>query len=79
MTIKSVTDRITGPAIDAYQYLDAGQQKAVDDYLTENPRVELYSIRDVVDAWLTWNGICGYTEQIVSLIQNCNKAGWFTR
>jgi hypothetical protein len=71
--VKSVTDRITGRAIDVYQYLDGRQQADVDAYLEANPRAELYVPRDVVNAWLTWNGIIGYTEQIVSLIHNVNK------
>ena len=65
--------QISGPAIDSYQQLDGGQQKDVDAFCEANPRATLYSKRDVVNAWLTWNGIINYTEQIVSLVENVYK------
>lgn len=30
--------------------------------------IEQHSARDVVDAWLEWNGIIGFTGQIITLV-----------
>lgn len=65
----SITDRITGPAIDAFQQLNGQQQYAIEEFLSANKGETLYSKRDIVNAWLTWNGIVGYTEDIISLVQ----------
>lgn len=70
---KSVNDRINGPAIDAFQQLDGGLQFAIGEYLTENPTKELYSKDDIVRAWLEWNGIIGFTSDIIHLVQQTFK------
>lgn len=69
---KDVDARITGPAIDAFQQLDGDLQRDVISYLENNP-AELYSKEDVIRAWLHWNGIIGYTPQIVRLVQQVFK------
>lgn len=69
----SITDRITGPAIDAFQQLNGQQQYHVEEFLSANKGAELYSKRDVVNAWLTWNGIVGYTDDIISIVQHTFK------
>lgn len=69
----SVTDRISGKAIEAYQELDGYQQTAVDIFLRDNPKVRLYQIDDVVNAFLVQNGIEGLTRQIVSVVRNSYK------
>lgn len=71
--LKSINDRISGPAIDAIQQLDGDLQKDVYQLLQDNPRYELYSKEDVVQAWLMWNGIMGYTPKIIRLVQQAFK------
>lgn len=70
---KSVNDRITGPAVDAFQQLDGDLQFTVIEFLQENPTKELYSKEDVLNAWLTWNGIIGFTPQIMRLVRQTFK------
>ena len=68
-----VTDRITGEAIEAYQQLRGKFQQDIDLFLSCNPRARLTSRMDIVDAYLHWNGIIGYTLDIVELVQNSHK------
>jgi hypothetical protein len=69
----SITDLISGEAIDAYQNLSGKFQKDVDDYLRDNKSKRLYTRQDVVNAYLEWNGIIGYTHDVVELVTNCMK------
>ena len=32
--------------------------------------IDKMTIRSVIDAYLTWNGICGYTDSIILLISS---------
>lgn len=64
-----VTDRISGAAIEAYQCLTGDQQRDIDAFLEANPKATLYTREDLVNAWLGWNGIIGYTRQIIRLVQ----------
>lgn len=70
---KDVNRRITGPAIDVVQQLDGDLQYDVYQFLQENPAKELYSKEDVVNAWLTWNGIIGFTPRIMRPVQQTFK------
>ena len=69
----SVTDRISGEAIEAYQNLRGKFQKDVDDYLRNIPSKRLYTRQDVVNAYLEWNGLIGYTHDVVELVTACMK------
>ena len=71
--MKSAEDRISGPAIDAYQQLKGAQQTVIDEFLEANPRKTLYAKRDIVNAWLIYTGIQGYTESIIDLVQRTFK------
>lgn len=70
---KSINDRITGPAIDVIQQLDDDLQQDVYQFLQDNEWAELYSEEDVLNAWLTWNGIIGFTPQIMRLVRQTFK------
>ena len=61
--------RMSNAAVQAYLNLPAGAQKDVAEYMHTNDREELSSPRDVVDAYLVWNGIIGFTDQIVSVVR----------
>ena len=69
----SVTDLISGEAIEAYQNLRGKFQKDVDDYLRNNLNKRLYTRQDVVNAYLEWNGMIGYTYDVVELVTACMK------
>lgn len=69
----NVTDRIAGPAIDAYQNLSGPQQNEIDEFLEENRSQRLHSVEELVDAWLRWHGISGYTHSITELVLAAHK------
>lgn len=69
----SITDLISGEAIEAYQNLRGKFQKDVDDYLRNNLSKRLYTRQDVVNAYLEWNGMIGYTLDVVELVTDCMK------
>ena len=69
----AATDRITGPAIDAFQQLDGDLQRDIIAYLEDKPRSECYSKEDLIVAWLTWNGIIGYATKIERLVRQVFK------
>jgi hypothetical protein len=69
----NVNDRISGSAIEAFQQLDGDLQSHIVLFLVDNPSRQLYSREDVVRAWLFWNGILGYTPEIVRLVQQSFK------
>lgn len=69
----SITDLISGEAIEAYQQLRGKFQKDVDDYLRNNLSKRLYTRQDVVNAYLEWNGVIGYTSDVVELVTACMK------
>ena len=60
--------KITGEALQAYNRLGPRFQQDIEHYMESNPRAVLLSHVDVVDAWLTWNGIINYTSHIVALV-----------
>lgn len=63
-----VTERMDTKAKAAFDRLHSGQQKCVLEFLQSNPREFLHSPKDVVNAWLVWNGMIGYTDGIVGLV-----------
>jgi hypothetical protein len=68
-----ITDRISGPAIDAYQNLRGKFQQDVDLFLSLNPQVRLTHRIDVVDAYLRWNGLIGFAADVIELVQETHK------
>lgn len=48
--------------------LPAHIQMDIREFLKENPHVFLTSRRDLVCAWLNWNGIFGYEDRIIDLV-----------
>lgn len=48
-------------------------QRDIQDFLTENPHVYLMSRRDLVCAWLNWNGIFGYEDRIIDLVLGVSR------
>lgn len=67
------TDRITGPAAKSYLKLSASQQRAIDQYLEANPYSTIHDNRDLVEAWLIWEGIIGFTDDIIAIVQSVYK------
>ena len=65
-----VMSRMTGKAIHAYNRLTTLQQGDVNAFLLENPGRTLCSEREVIEAWLIWNGIIGYDQDIIDLVVN---------
>ena len=49
--------------------LPENMQEDIKSFMEENSRECIYTRTDVINAWLTWNGIIGYTDQIISLVQ----------
>lgn len=55
--------------------IDFGDQGDIEDFNEDNKsraiypdRFGFYSVRDVLAAWLVWNGIIGYTDRILNLL-----------
>lgn len=48
-------------------------QRDIKSFLEDNPWVDISSRRDLVTAWLTWNGIIGYEDQIIDLVLGCAR------
>lgn len=59
--------------------LDGPVLAVIDQFWDENPHkrgnrdLEDLTPKEVLDIWLTWEGIQGYTEQIIKLIEDL---GW---
>jgi hypothetical protein len=68
-TIQAMS-KIHGGAMKAFKGLTNLQQGDVIQYLINNPSKVLIVPSDVIDAWLCWNGIIGYTEAIIELVTN---------
>jgi hypothetical protein len=69
-----VEARIIGQGMVAFRRLANYQQRKVSDFLEENRRETLMSPLDVINAYLTWEGIIGYTDQITNLVLNAYNA-----
>ena len=52
--------------------LPAHIRKDIEEFIEENNFIkcplEEFSTYDLIDHWLTWNGIIGYTGQIIDMI-----------
>ena len=71
MSIRAnVMSRMTDKAIHAYNRLTTLQQGDVNAFLLENPGRALCSEREVIGAWLIWNEIIGYDQDIIDLVVN---------
>ena len=66
---KSVMDSISNEAVEAYQNLSGKFKQDIDDYLRNNPYKHLYNRHDVINAYLDWNNILGYTRNLDKLIE----------
>lgn len=64
-----LTDRMEPEALAAYERLPYHQQSDVVQFLQNNPRKHLCDAQDIVDAWLVWNGMIGYTSNIVEVVR----------
>lgn len=71
---KSVNNRITGPAIDAFQMLPGRFRIEIIDYLQQAPHRELRSKQDLIEAWFHYHGIYGYASDAVQLILTVHEA-----
>lgn len=57
----------------AYNSLTESQQRIIDEFLELNPREQLYGPHDIVNAYLCWNGIMGFTRDIINVVLNSHK------
>lgn len=54
--------------------LNYGQECDIIEYCEENDiDLKLMSTNDMIDAWLKWNGIHGYTQRIIDLVETLKK------
>ena len=65
----SDAQRILGPALEMYNKLPLRMKFDIDDWLEDRCTKVLYDKGDVLDAWLEWNGIIGYGEDIRKLFE----------
>lgn len=62
-------DRIVGPAAEVFNKLPSVMQADIIDWLEDRNYRVLYGKGDVLDAWLEWNGIIGYGDDILKLFE----------
>lgn len=62
-------DRIVGPAAEVFNKLPSVMQADITDWLEDRHNKVLYGKGDVLDAWLEWNGIIGYGDDIRKLFE----------
>lgn len=54
--------------------LPTSVQAALDSYIRENGPLPNYSLASVMDAYLRWHGILGYTAGILSIVEAVDHA-----
>lgn len=69
-----IESRIIGKGMQAFRRLSNSQQNTIVEFLEENRRQTLMSPLDVINAYLTWKGIIGYTDSIVNLVLQAYNA-----
>lgn len=69
-----IESRIIGKGMEAFRRLSNSQQKTIVEFLKENYRETLMTPLDVINAYLTWEGIIGYTDSIVNLVLQAYNA-----
>ena len=60
--------RISGQGKAAYHRLSLQDQRRIVEFLEENPNEWILSPKDLVNAYLIWEGIMGYTDAIINLV-----------
>ena len=65
----SDAQRILGPALEMYNKLPPLIKYDIDDWLEYRCTKVLYDKGDVLDAWLAWNGILGYSDNLRKLFE----------
>ena len=55
-------------ALPSYLRLSSSARGEIIAFLEANPSVTIDSPRDVVDAYLQWNGIIGYTFDFIDVV-----------
>lgn len=57
-------------AQELYDRLPMSMQGDIDDFLDYNTSVTIETRRDLIDAWLVWNGIIGYTDTMMAFFES---------
>ncbi len=61
--------QILGPAKEVFDKLPRHMQRDIEDWMEDRFNRTLYDKGDVLDAWLEWNGIIGYGDQMRSMFE----------
>ena len=69
-----IESRIIGKGMEAFRRLSNSQQNTIVEFLKENRRQTIMSPLEVIEAYLTWEGIMGYTDSIVNLVLQAYNA-----
>lgn len=51
-------------------YLDSQYENG--EFGPTREELERFGNEDLFDAWLTWEGICGYTDSILKMVKDLN-------
>lgn len=70
MTPNKPKDRILARATVLFDKLPTKYRIDIIQFLEWNPAKVIYTEEDLIDAWLCWNGILGYTDTIIELFQS---------
>lgn len=66
--------RLIGQGMQAFRRLSNSHQRVIVKFLEENPRATIMSPLEVIEAYLNWEGIIGYTDNIVNLVLQAYNA-----
>lgn len=69
-----IESRIIGKGMEAFRRLSNSQQRTIVEFLECNRRETIMSPLEVINAYLTWEGIINYTDQITNLVLNAYNA-----
>ena len=72
--MKTAMERIHSNAIPAFNNLTDNQQKAITEFLEANPGQTVYDQNDLIEAYLSWNGIINYASSLTLFFKNVLKA-----
>lgn len=69
-----IENRLIGQGLKAFRRLSDSQQRSIVAFLEVNSRATIMSPLELIEAYLHWEGIIGYTDQIVNLVLQAYNA-----
>jgi hypothetical protein len=61
--------RLIGNGKTAFEKINRNAQQDIVSFLEDNPRETIHGPNELMEAYLCWNGIIGYTSNIVETVR----------